>query len=476
MDTRDQQRNAPVTQSDSAAARYCPPRPSALSPVVSLLRMVADGEGDLLSLLPASAYRVPIGPLGYSRRQIVVVNDPQLYRPILNDPGGIFPKNDLMVDALAPLVGDSMFISSGHRWRQQRRMIEPALSQLRVGQAFASMSAAIDDYEQRLCAQAASAQPLSLDVAMSHLTADIICRTVFSTSLDSNISRQVFESFKVFERSVAQVEIKRLIWDRAWQPAPQRPQVLDACATIRGCLGQLLDPHLNDPAAYNDICTSLMGAVDPQEGYRFTREELLDQLGVMFLAGHETTASVLIWVFFVLSQQPQLLQRVRAEVQQVVGNGPVLFEHIRQLSLVRNVFREALRLYPPITFIPRVANEDTRIGDYAVKRGAMVMISPWTIHRNESLWPDAHRFDPDRFDTTREQEQVAGAYLPFGLGPRVCAGAAFANTEAVLILTRLVRRFDLVPLAPQRVRPVARLTTRPREPIVCRVTLRGSAA
>ena len=325
MDIRDQQRNAPVTQPDSAAARYCPPRPSALSPVVSLLRMLADGEGDLLSLLPASAYRVPIGPLGYSRRQIVVVNDPQLYRPILNDPGGIFPKNDLMVDALAPLVGDSMFVSSGHRWRQQRRMIEPALSQLRVGQAFASMSAAIDDYEQRLCVQAASAQPLSLDVAMSHLTADIICRTVFSTSLDSGISRQVFESFKVFERSVAQVEIKRLIWDRAWQPAPQRPQVLEACATIRACLGQLLDPHLNDPAAYNDICTALMGAVDPQEGYRFTREELLDQLGVMFLAGHETTASVLIWVFFVLSQQPQLLQRVRAEVQQVVGNGPVLF-------------------------------------------------------------------------------------------------------------------------------------------------------
>jgi cytochrome P450 len=355
-------------------------------------------------------------------------------------------------------------------------MIEPALSQLRVGQAFASMSAAIDDYEQRLCAQAASAQPLSLDVAMSHLTADIICRTVFSTSLDSGISRQVFESFKVFERSVAQVEIKRLIWDRAWQPAPQRPQVLEACATIRACLGQLLDPHLNNPAAYNDICTALMGAVDPQEGHRFNREELLDQLGVMFLAGHETTASVLIWVFFVLSQQPRLLQRVRDEVQQVVGSGPVLFEHIRQLSLVRNVFREALRLYPPITFIPRVASEDTRIGSYAVKRGAMVMISPWTIHRNESLWPDAHRFDPDRFDATREQEQVAGAYLPVGLGPRVCAGAAFANTEAVLILARLVRRFDLVPLAPQRVRPVARLTTRPREPIVCRVTLRGSAA
>ena len=462
-----------MSQPDSVPARYCPPRPSALSPVVSLVRMLTDGEGDLLSLLPASAYRVPIGPLGWSRRQIVVVNDPQLYRPILNDPGGIFPKNDLMVDALATLVGDSMFVSSSHRWRQQRRMIEPALSQLRVGQAFASMSAAVDDYEQRLMAVAASGEPLALDLAMSHLTADIICRTVFSTSLDSGISRQVFESFKVFERSVAQVEIKRLIWDRAWQPAAQRPQVLQACSTIRACLGQLLDPHLDDPAAYNDICTALMGAVDPQGGHRFDREELLDQLGVMFLAGHETTASVLIWVFFVLSQQPQLLQRVRDEVQQVAGDGPIGFEHIRQLGLVRNVFREALRLYPPITFIPRVAAQDTRIGDYAVKRGAMVMISPWTIHRNESLWPDAHRFDPDRFDGRREQEQVAGAYLPFGLGPRVCAGAAFANTEAVLIVARLVRRFDVQPLAPQRVRPVARLTTRPRESILCRVSVRG---
>lgn len=447
-----------------------------MSPVLSLLRMVADGEGDLLSLLPASAYRVPIGPLGYSRRQIVVVNDPQLYRPILQDAAGVFPKNDLMVDALVPLVGDSMFVSHGERWRQQRRMIEPSLSQLRVNQAYDAMSAAVDDYEQRLQALAASGEPLALDLAMSHLTADIICRTVFSTSLDSQLSRQVFESFKVFERSVAQVELKRLIWDRAWQPAVQRPQVLQACASIRACLGQLLDPHLQDPAAYNDICTALMGAVDPQGGHRFGREELLDQLGVMFLAGHETTASALIWVFFVLSQQPRLLQRVRDEVQQVCGDGAVLPEHIRQLVLVRNVFREALRLYPPITFIPRVANEATRIGGHAIKRGAMVMISPWTIHRNAALWPDPHRFDPDRFSATREQEQVPGTYLPFGLGPRVCPGAAFANTEAVLIVARLVRRFELLPLAPQRVRPVARLTTRPREAVMCRVRQRRAGA
>jgi cytochrome P450 len=151
----------------------------------------------------------------------------------------------------------------------------------------------------------------------------------------------------------------------------------------------------------------------------------------------------------------------------------VEFAHVRRLPYVRNVFRETLRLYPPITFIPRVAAEATRIGDYRVKRGAMIMISPWTIHRHEKLWRHPHRFDPDRFSPEREKEHVPGAYLPFGLGPRVCVGADFATVEATLIIARLVRRYDLFVDAPERVRPAARLTTRPADGIVCRVRRRG---
>jgi cytochrome P450 len=449
---------------------YIPPRPLALPPVVSLLRVILQGDGDLLSLLPAEAYRMPVGHLGYSRRQILIVNDPQLYRNILTDPTEIFPKNDLMVGALEPLVGDSIFVSSGEKWRRQRRMTDPAFSHMRLGAAFPSMLAAVGEYEAKLAAIASGNESFSLDLAMSHLTADIICRTVFSTSLASQTSREVFDAFTLFERSVAQVELKRLIIDPAWTRIPQRPAVAQACLRIRERLGEMLDTHLTGGGAgWNDIAAEMINARDPESGNEFNREELIDQLGVMFLAGHETTASVLTWAIFILGTQPLVTARMRAEINDVIGDGPVEFEHIRRLGFIRNVFRETLRLYPPITFIPRVAAVATTVGKFKVKKGAMIMISPWTIHRNEAYWRNAHQFDPDRFSAEREHELVPGAYLPFGLGPRVCVGAAFATTEATLILARLVRRFDFSPADPDKVRPVARLTTRPKQQIMCRV-------
>lgn len=441
--------------------------------MISLLRVMLQGDGDLLSLLPASAYRVPVGPLGYSRRQIVIVNEPSLYKEILNDPAEIFPKNDLMVGALEPLVGDSIFVSSGEKWRLQRRMIDPAFSHMRLQQAFPSMQAAVTEDVARLKERATRSDWFSLDMAMSHLTADIICRTVFSTPLAAEISRGVFEDFTRFERSVAHVELFKLIVDPAWKRIPQHPDVEAACKRIRERLGALLDTHLTGGiTVWNDIASEIASAEDANTRARFTREELIDQLGVMFLAGHETTASVLTWVFFILSQDRASLERVRHEVSEVVGDGAIQFEHIRKLTFTRNVFREALRLYPPITFIPRVAAAATTIGTYRVKRGAMIMISPWAIHRNPHLWPQPDAFDPDRFDPSREAEQVAGAYLPFGLGPRVCVGAAFAATEATLIIATLARMFDFELADAASVRPVARLTTRPKDQIMCRVVLR----
>ena len=453
---------------------YTPPRPKSLPAVAALARAAFRSDGDLLSLLPANAYRMPVGPLGFSRRSILIVNAPELTRTILTDPTNIYPKNDLMVGALQPLVGDSMFVSSGERWRRQRQMVDPAFSHMRINRAFLSMAAAVDDYETHLDKLADRQETFSLDLAMSHLTADIITRTVFSTSLKSQTAQDVFESFTEFERSVAHVEIKRLILDPPWANIPHHAHVLAACDRIRRHLGDLVDPHLAaTPETYNDIASAIIAARDDITGEGFSREELIDNLGVFFLAGHETTASALIWIFFILATQPDVLQRMRAEITEVVGDGPVEFEHTKKLTYIRNVFREALRLYPPITFIPRVAAEKTTIGDYKVKKGSMIMISPWVIHRHESYWRNPNAFDPDRFNPEREGELTPGCYMPFGLGPRVCVGAAFATIESALILARLVRRFDFEALAPERVRPVARLTTRPAEQILCRVRRRS---
>ena len=457
------------------AGVFTPPKPTALASVIALLRVLLRGDGDLLSLLPAAAYRMEVGHLGWSRRQTLIVNRPDQVRRVLSDPEGIFPKSDLMVEALDPLIGDSIFVSSGETWRRQRRMIDPSLTMMRVNNAFPAMVAGCEAAEETLAARARDGGEFSLDLAMSHLTADIICRTVFSASLADKAAHDVFEAFTLFERSVAQVEIRRLLFDPAWTQAPQKPEVLEACRTIRAHLAALIDTHTGgDAARFDDIASAVIGARDPQSGTPFSREELIDQLGVLFLAGHETSASALTWVFYLLATHPGLVERLRAEVREVCGDGPVEFEHTKRLPFIRNIFRETLRLYPPITFLPRVALEATTIGDVKVRRGALVMVAPWVLHRHQRYWRDPHVFDADRFSPAREAEITPGTYIPFGQGPRVCAGAAFATTEAVLLIARLFRRFDWHVRDPARVRPAARLTTRPVEQVMVRVTPAGA--
>jgi cytochrome P450 len=441
--------------------------------VVALLRQALEGEGDLLGLLPAEAYRVPVGRLGYTRRQAVIVNDPALVRTVLLDAEGIFPKNDLMTGAVEPLVGDSMFVSGGERWRRQRAMVEPGFTHMRIGAAFAAMSAAVDTMEARLDTAAERGETLSLDRLMSQLTADVICRTIFSTPLAGGAAREVFEAFDVFERGIGHVDLKRLILGRAFAPVPHDPAVLEACRTIRGHIDDFLAPRLAGEVRHDDICGAMIEARDGVSGAAFTRAELIDQLGVFFLAGHETTASVLTWLFLLVAERAPLRAALRAELDAVVGSGAVTHETTRRLPLARAVFRETARLYPPITFLPRVATAATRLGRFRVRRGAMVMVCPWTVHRHEALWADPDTFDPSRFLDGADRGIAPGAYIPFGHGPRVCVGAGFAQVESLLILARLLGRYDLERVDDAPVRPVARLTTRPREEIRIRVRRRS---
>jgi cytochrome P450 len=453
-----------------AAEPFRPPAPTPRSPLASLIRAAFAGERDLLSLLPDLAYRELVTPLGVSRRNILLVNDPQAVTDILVNGQGWYPKNDLMVGALEGLVGDSIFVSDGAAWKRQRRMIDPAFSHMRINQAFTAMSGAVDDYLRTADGHAASGEPFSLDAAMSLLTADIICRTIFSRTLDGPTGWDVFHAFADFERSVAQVSLGRLLLGKPFAKVPQPPAVQTACRVIRGRFDTMLDEWTAKGGAEgDDIAGAIIAARDPATGAGFTREELIDQIGVFYLAGHETTASVLTWAFFVLSQRPEIVARMRAEIADIAGDGPILIEHTKKMAFTRNVFREALRLYPPITFIPRVAAVDTEIAGKRVRRGTMIMIAPWTLHRHKRFWRDPEVFDPDRFLPEREKDIRPGTYIPFGLGPRICVGAAFATVEAGLILASLVRRYDFTTENPADVRPVSRLTTRPAREIMCRV-------
>ncbi|MEO1469127.1 MAG: cytochrome P450 [Pseudomonadota bacterium] len=446
------------------SALYRPPAPPPVSPTMALWRAISTLERDLITLLPGDSYHGPLdGPLGYSRRSIFLLNDPETVQRVLGPDRPKFPKNELMVGALAPVVGDGLFISEGMSWERQRRMIDPAFAHMRVSRAFHHMAEATDDALVRLDRAAATGTRLSLEAELSGLTADIVFRTIFSQRLDEGIAAEVFERFARFQRSVANVRITHLLLAPAFAEVRQPRAAMENAEEIRRLVGAMLDARLAG-AEGDDLCADILAARDPETGEGFTRTEMLDQLAVFFMAGHETTASALTWAMFILSQQPEVVARIRAEIAEVAGDGPLDTAAVKRLTLCRAAFREALRLYPPVTFLARVALEPCRIGAMDVPRGGMVLVSPWTMHRHEALWRDADRFDPDRF-LGGESEIRPGSYIPFGAGPRLCIGTAFAMQEAVLIMASLVRRYDLAVERPEKVRPVARLTTRPARDI-----------
>lgn len=463
-------RSSALVRADEAREGYRPPAPRPGSRLASFASIVLDKN--LLKMLPARAYEVFMGSLEIGRRRIFVVNHPQSVRDILVSRWEEFPKSDIMVAALETLVGEGIFISNGETWKRQRRMVDPAFRHMRIRRAFAGMSAAVDASEARLDGHARAGRAFRLDEELSNLTADIIFRAIFSQPIESGAAQRVFEAFAVYQKKVSEIDPLRIVTSRPWAPRPASRELREVCAVIRGELGVLVDARLGASEPGDDIAGDLIAARDPESGSAFSREELIDQLAVFFLAGHETSASVLTWALFILSQRSDTAERLREEVVRVAGAGPVELDHIKALGFTRNVFLETMRLYPPVSFLSRIALNAESMRNHDITPGALMVVSPWLIHRHRRFWVEPELFDPDRFTPEREAEQFPGAYLPFGAGPRVCAGASFATVEGALILARLIRRYAFETLRPDRVRPVTRLTTRPRGGITCRVRQR----
>ena len=458
----------------NAPAFYRPPAPRPKSAAGALASAMLLGKRDILNLLPEGAYRTLLGKAPIGKRPIFIVNHPEFVRRVLIKDVDAFPKSDLMVSALEPLVGDGVFISGGERWSHQRAMIDPAFAHMRIKTAFGQMVDAVGEFEARFDALAASGETALLDEEMSHLTADIVFRTIFSKPIVGADARAVFHAFAAYQNAVPQIEPKVLLGSRAWETIETPREVRETCATIREKLAVLIDERMDGGGDFQDIAADVIAARHPDTGEAFSREELIDQIAVFFLAGHETSASALTWAFFILSQQPRAMAAIRAEVSEIVGDGPVAFRHIKALSYTRNVFREVLRLYPPVSFITRVATRDMRLNEHDIPEGSLVVVSPWLIHRHRKYWRNPDAFSPERFIGENERAIKPGTYLPFGLGPRVCSGASFATTESVLILASLARRFDFETLNAGDVEPVGKLTTRPKTPVRIRLAPRSA--
>lgn len=426
-----------------------------------------------LDVLFERSYRMKLGHYRQPGLDVYMVNEPSLVRRILVEKPREYPKHKLMHQMLEPLLGNSIFTTNGEVWERQRRLMDQAFEQARLRLVFPLMRGAVDDMAQRLDA-VANGQPYAIDGEMTHVTADIIFRTILTAPLSEREANEIFEAFIEFQ-SHAQ---RAMVLGMYRLPAGFARRASARCAArIRGVLATVIKARFDarergEKVAREDILSALMEAVDPVNGDRFSYEEMVDQICMLFLAGHETSASALAWALYLLSRSPDLQRAMHEEIESVAGGRDLEFSDIKKLRNTWNLFRETLRLYPPVGFFVREAVQTHCMRDKEIRPGSPVLVSPWLIQRHRDHWERPDEFDPCRFETAEGKESARKAYLPFSIGERVCIGAAFATQEAILILASIMRRYEVLAVADHVPQPVGRVTIRSNNGIYVRLKRR----
>lgn len=424
-----------------------------------------------LDLLRESAYSMKLGRFRiWPFTTLYLINDPAEVRRVMHD-RATFPKDHRVWRLLRPLIGDSIINSDGPTWERQRRMIDPAFAQARLRIVFPLMREAVADMLARVESSAASGE-FDVDAETTHVTADVILRTVLSLPISGGDAQRIYDAFLAFTATLRNQGLWSLARLPEWAGAAFRSREGRKQANIiRTLLADRIRPRFEAhrsgaPGPQQDILTGLLEARDEQgDGSGFPFEELVDHVAMLFMAGHETSASALAWAIHLLATHPEAQERVFAEVSREIGERQIEHGDIKRLPFTLDVFRETLRLYPPVGFLPRESAVPATLRGQAVAAGCPVLVAPWVMQRHRKLWREPDAFDPDRFRREEDAAAIAGAYLPFGMGPRVCLGAAMAIQEGVLVLASLVRAYRFTPLADYPAAPYAKLTIRSEHPI-----------
>jgi cytochrome P450 len=396
-----------------------------------------------------------------------MINQPSLVKTVLNERPRDFPKSDRIGAGLRPLLGNSVLVTNGETWERQRRIIDPAFEGGRLRDTFPAMWAAGQAVTARL-----EEGVQEVEEVTSFAAADVIFRTLFSIPIEDRIAQAVFSEFHDYQRTQPILNLAAFIKGPKWMPRLFRKRTKQTARSIRALITQLTEARMvqiKDGTAPDDLATKIMTTADPETGETFTTEEMVDQVAIFFLAGHETSASALAWTLYLLAMFPEWQDKLAEEAKALDAGCD--FKVMSKLRASRDVFREALRLYPPVPMMVRESTCPETFRDRDIKPGAQVVISPWHLHRHERLWDNPDGFDPTRWATDNGKQCMREAFIPFSSGPRVCTGAGFAMVEGPLLLSMLVRNFKFETTERTPV-PVAHLTVRSKDGIWLKISRR----
>lgn len=398
----------------------------------------------------------------------VMVNDPEALKRIFVSEAEHFPKDDNQLAILKPLLGNGLLTAEGTTWRRNRKIAAPVFQHSSVRDFAPLFVRAAERSALRTLAQPGM---FRIDQEMTKLTLEIIGESVLSANLDEDVDGISHTVTSTLDKFPA------MFLASAFLPSAIRNRVIETVVRpgrrkLDVFARKIIEDARRD-GAETSLLRRLMTASESEAGHEMTLDQVRDEVATFLLAGHETTATTMAWVWYLLTVAPEWQDRLHDEVRQVTGGRRLTIDDVPSLPLTRAVIDEALRLYPPVANLMRRADKTIELTPrLTVKRGETVLVSPWILHRHRAYWREPDRFDPTRFLGEEAAQRPRHVYMPFGAGSRICIGASFALLEAVLILGTFVQRARVRVVNAEQVMPQARIVLRPNVPLQALVTPR----
>lgn len=388
------------------------------------------------------------------------VSSPELAGEVLTNSaafGKLGPDNPLRL-----VLGEGLLTSSDHEsWMRRRRMMQPSYTKQSVSSMYDTMTSCTEEMLEQLRAEHRSGDALDVHQLMMRVTLDIVSRCMFSTHVRDTIGAISPDAMDIAVNYAFSRLQNPFSPPLSWPTSANRRfrTVMRGLDTL---MFRLIQERRHSTEHRQDLLDMLLAMRDADTGVGMTDKELRDEIITTFAAGHETTAITLTWALYLLSRHPQILHRLQAEVDQVLGGRLPTLADVQRMPYSVQVFEESLRLYPSAPLIPRLTTTTTNLAGYRVPAGSRILVNLFNIGRHRRHWPDPERFDPERFTTKAKKRLHRYAYIPFGAGPHLCIGKHFALMEAQLLLIALVQHYEFRHVPTHRVVDVASITLRPR--------------
>ncbi len=415
-----------------------------------------------LKVWPQMMYTLPYHGVPWMGRTFHYFRSPEHVKALMLDHADIFEKSPFQRRLLRPATGDGLLSAVGEHWKFQRRAASPAFRIDALRALVPTFADAATTSVNRIKA-ANTGEPMDVMAQMQHATLDVIQETILGGADPGFAYERVAAAVEDYVAALGRPDLLDIFGAPSWIPRPWAAKGRRAADALKEAAVDAIERRRKTGEDKSDLLGLLLAARDPETGEGFSDIELRDNVVTFIAAGHETTALALTYALYLIANAPDVQDRLYKEVQEVCGDKPVDASMIDELTYHEQVIKEAMRLYPPVAIIDRMANADVTVGDIEVKKGDMAFCMIFPMHRHEMLWDRPEAFDPDRFSPENAKNIPRFQFMPFGAGPRICIGMKFAYMEAVAILATLVRDLRFRPNPNFHLTPNIRITLRPED-------------